>query len=307
MWFKQIQLFQLVGSLRYSAEELSAALLPLAFRPCLPSIPTSSGWVPPVDDAEAPLVQEINGCIMICLQIEERILPAAVIRQELAEKVKQLEATHDRKLRSKEKNALKDEVIMTLLPRSFTKLSRIYAYLDTKNHWLVLGTSNDKKTEQFLGILKKCISEEVHPFDIKKLRPLMTQWLKHQSYPQTFTIEKSCVLQDANQKTRIIRCQQQDLFATSVQGFIKDGCEVKRLALLWQDSIHFALLDDFTLQSMKFEDQLLTQAADLEAETKQQQFNADFLIMTQTLSSLLKNLLDLFINAVETEPEKIIS
>lgn len=58
----------------------------------------------------------------------------------------------------------------------------------------------------------------------------MTSWLKHQNYSSSFSIEKSCVLQDANHESRVIRCKEQDLFA-SIQTLIKDGCEIKQLAL----------------------------------------------------------------------------
>ena len=54
------------------------------------------------------------------------------------------------------------------------------------------------------------------------------------------------------------------------------------------------MLDDLSLQSIKFSDEIIEQIKEMEAGTKQQQFNADFLIMTETLDGLFKNLLDSF-------------
>jgi recombination associated protein RdgC len=294
MLFKQIQLFQLKPSSGFFYDQLVERLQLLLFQPCLPSIPISAGWVAPVDEANASLVEQINNRLMICMQVEERILPAAVVRQELQEKVRQLEATRSRKLGKKEKNSLKDEVIMTLLPRSFSKFTRIYAYIDIKNNWLVLGSTNKKKTEQFLSLFKKSVGEPLNSFEINKIPPVITQWIKNRDYPDAFSIEKKGVLQDANQKTRIIRCQQQDLFVNSIHDFIKDGCELKQIALMWRDSIRFVLSDDFTLRSIKFEDELIGQVKEMEAETRQQKFMADFFMMTETLSSLLQDLLTVF-------------
>ncbi|MEO8401181.1 MAG: recombination-associated protein RdgC [Gammaproteobacteria bacterium] len=301
MWFKQVQLFQMTDSVRYSIEDLIKKLEPLAFISCFPSMPSSMGWVSPVDEDGAPLARAVNGCIMLCLQIEEKILPASVIRQELNDKVKQIEASEGRKVYSKQKLSLKDEITMTLLPRAFSKFTRLYAYIDTRNQWLVLGTTNEKKTEQFLSLFKKSVSESVHAFELKKLSPAITPWLKHQNYPTTFSIEKTCVLQDPNQQNRIVRCQQQDLFANSIQAFIKEGYEVKQLALCWQDLVNFVLVDNFSLQSMRFQDQIIAQVKEMEAETMQQQFDADFLIMTETLAGLLKDLLGLFIKSTDSE------
>lgn len=307
MWFKQIQIFQLTDALRYSPDELIEKLQPLAFTSCLPSFHSSMGWASPFDDDNGPLVHGVNGYMMICLQIEEKILPATVIRQELNEKIKQIEMDQDRKVRQREKLSLKDEVVLTLLPRAFTKITRIHAYIDTKNQWLVLNTANAAKTEQFISLFKKSISENVHSFALKKLAPIFTHWLKTKDYPHTFSIEKSCVLQDPDQQSRIIRCQHQDLFANGIQAFLKEGCDAKQLALAWHDQVKFVLADDFTLRSVQYEDDVLSQADAMDIETKNQQFDADFVIMTETLSKMLTDLLDLFIDVEKSAktPEQV--
>jgi len=304
MWFKQVQVFRLMDAVRLSIEQAIEKLEPLAFMSCLPSMPFSMGWVSPVDEDGAPLVRVVNGCIMFCLQIEEKILPAAVIRQELMDKIKQIEAAEGRKVYQKQKLSLKDEITMTLLPRAFSKFTRLYAYIDTRNQWLVVGSANEKKTEQFLSLFRKSITESVYPFELNKLSPVTTYWLKQQNYPTSFSIEKSCMLADPDQQNRVVRCQQQDLFAHAIQAFIKDGYEVKQLALCWQDLIKFVLVDNFSLQSVRFEDQVIAQSNEMEPETRQQQFDADFLIMTDTLGGLLKDLLQVFVKSAKVE-EKV--
>jgi recombination associated protein RdgC len=294
MRFKQLQLFQLLDSARYPLDALLERLEPLAFKPCLPSMPSSIGWVSPLDEEGATLTRAANGYIMLCMQVEEKILPASVIRQTMDEKIKKIEALEDRKIRQQEKLTLKDEAVMTLLPKAFSKLTRVYGYIDIQNQWLVLGTTHGGKTEQFISLFKKSISEKIHSLELKKLSPIMTRWLQGKSNLTAFSIEKNCLLQDQNQQNRTIRCQQQDLFAPSIQSLIKDGCEAKQLALFWHDRVSFVLADDFSLRSIQFQEAVITQIKDIEAETKQQQFDADFLILTDVLSSLLKDLLMLF-------------
>jgi recombination associated protein RdgC len=306
MWFKQILLFQITNPIAYAPEKLCEQLEPLAFTPCLPSLPSSSGWVSPiVDDETAPLVHAANGKLMLCLQIEEKILPATVVRQAVEEKVKKIQARDDRRVRSKEKLTLKDEVTMTLLPRAFTRFTRIYAYIDTVNHLLVLGTTQTAKAEQFLNIFKRSVTEGVKLFDVKKPAPMMTHWLKHQSNPVEFAIAKSCMLQDPQQQNRIVRCQQQDLMAPGIQTILKDGCEVKQLALCWHDRINFTLADDFSLRSIQYEEEVIAAANDIDSETKQQQFDADFFIMTETLSGLFADLIKLFAKDVAEVQETV--
>jgi recombination associated protein RdgC len=295
MWFKQIQLFQLSNPLNFQIDKLMSLLEPLAFIPCLPSMPHSSGWVAPIeDDNDEKLIRSFNGYAMLCFQVEEKILPAAVIRQELNDAIKELEVSGNRKLRQKEKFTLKDDITNTLLPRAFSRFTRVYAYIDTKNAWLILGTTNNKIIELFISAFKKSVSDNIQLIHIQNLSSLMTNWLSTQRYPTEFSVEKSCVLQDPNQENRIIRCQQQDLFATSIQSLLKDGCAVKQLSLCWQDRVNFALTDDFFIRTIQYQDEIKEQIKEIGAETKQQRFDADFLIMTATLSNLLVDLVNAF-------------
>lgn len=306
MWFKQIQLFSLNKDFNYKLEDLLEKLGQLKFRDCLPSLPSSMGWIVPLEEKDAPLAQVVNGCIMICLQIEEKILPATVVRQELNERIKQIENEQDRKVRQKEKLALKDEMTITLLSQAFSKLIKVYAYIDTKNHWLVLGTNSEKRTEQFLECFKKSVSEKINPLSLEKLSPIMTDWLNSKNYPTSIAIEKNCVFQDPNQQNRIIRCQQQDLFANGIQSLIKDGCQVKQIALCWEDRVVFVLTEDFSLQSIRFQEEITMQVTEMEAETQQQKFTADFLIMAETFSRLLQELLSLFSKTTKQAEKKVL-
>lgn len=294
MWFKQIQLFKISSSINSAfLNQLQEKLEPLSFTPCLPSMHQSMGFVSLIDEDENPSLTRLSNqhYAMVCLQIEEKILPGTVIRQELDEAIKQMETSENRKLKSSEKLRLKDEITMTLLPRAFSKKTRVYAYLDCKNHWLVVGTANAKKTENLISMLKKSVSDDIHPVDIKELSSTMTHWLKHQNYPSSFSIEKAGVLQDPKQENRMIRCKHQDLFYSGIQSLIKDGCAVISLALSWQDRVDFVLSHECSLSSIQFRDEIIDQVKEMEAESKQQQFDADFYIMTEVLSGLLTDLM----------------
>lgn len=303
MWFKQVQLFQLTAPMSSSPNALAERLAPLAFTPCLPSHPTSMGWVSPIEEDDAPLTRGINGCIMLCLQLEEKILPASVVSQAVKDKIKVLETTEARKIRQKEKLALKEDTTQTLLPRAFSKLSRLYAYIDTRHGWLILNTTTPRKTDLFISMLKKSLGDIIESIDVIKPSALLTHWLKTQEYPRTFSIEKSCVLQDPNQQNRVIRCQQQDLFVDSIQTLVKDGCEAIQMALCWHDRIQFVLANDFTLRSVGLSEDDLVDLSD-DIETKQQKFDADFVMMTEMFAGLFTDLLSQFSNEESTK-EKV--
>lgn len=302
MLFKQIQLYRLTSAISSSPTAIAERLAPLEFIPCLPSMPTSMGWVSPIEEEGAPLTRGINGCIMLTLQIEEKILPSSVVVQTLKDKIKQVEQEEARKIRKKEKLTFKDEVVMTLLPRAFSKFSRLNAYLDTRNNWLVLNTISQSKAEIFMTMFKKSFGDVVNTHEVAKPSSIITNWLKNHDYPREFSIQKSCVLQDPQQQNRIIRCQEQDLFADSIQELVKDGCQAIQIGLCWQDRVNFVIADDFTLRSLQVVDDDIAEIKD-ELDNKQQKFDADLIMMTETFSGLFKDLLTVFVKTNEPKQE----
>lgn len=291
MWFKQIQYFHLKTKFPHQTEYINDALEALRFEPCLPSLPVSMGFIPPIDQIDAPLMHAANGFMLICLQVEEKILPATVVRQALQERIKIIEHTQGRKVPYKEKQALQADIYATLLPRAFSRLKQLYAYVDTKRDCLILNAAHPKEIGYFLNSWKKVLPDHslIAP-ELKDLNYTLTDWLQNHSYPQIFAIEKACVLQDPSQQSRTIRCQQQNLSASAIQSFLTDGCQVKQLALTWQDRVTFNLNSEFLLRGLDFADKLQSSDAG-DAQTKEQQFDIDFVLMTQAIAELMADLL----------------
>ncbi len=295
MWFKQSQIFQLSSSIVSDPSVLESKLEAFTFKPCLPTLSFSYGWMPPTEQADASLVYSTQNHRMICMRLEEKVLPATVIRQELNEKIKKLQETQDRSVSQKEKYALKDDITNTLLPRAFSKYDSIYAYFDIKNNWLILNTTTESKIEKFLALFKKTFPDmHYHYIHTQKMAPILTRWLKHNETPAPFEIEKAGVLKDPRQEGRIIRCQQQELTAPGIQSLLKDGCEVHQISLSWSDKMSFMLVSDLTLKNIRYGDEVLELAKDQNAESELQRFDADFVIMTELLSALWKQLIHLF-------------
>ena len=233
--------------------------------------------------------------MLLCLQVEERVLPAAVVNQALKEQVREIECKENRKLPHKHKLALKDEIIQTLLPKAFTKIHRVNGYIDTKQQHLIIDSTSSNRIDQFLALLKKALPEtEFRGPEITPPSKLLTSWLRDASQPANFAVDKRCVLHDPNEQGRVIRIQQQDLFASSLHALFEDNCQVERLALNWCDRIDFSLSDNFQLRSLKFHDEVLDLSDHNHAETEEQQAESDFFIMCETVGQLLDELLQIF-------------
>ncbi len=303
MWFKQLQILQFSSTIAYKPEIVTEQLAEFAFSPCLPSLPISHGFISPLGDNHEALIHALNGYMMICLRVEEKILPATVIKQELIERIAKIETDQDRKVRQKEKLRLKDDVTAMLLPKAFSKYTDIHAYIDTKNNCLLINSTNAGKLELFVSLIKRALQVDLKKLAIKKPGAVLTDWLKNGTCPKMFSIEKNCVMKDPNQQQRVIRCQQQNLFADSIQGLLHDGCAVQQLALAWHDHLDFVLTEEFTFRNIRYQDELLSEAKDNYGETKEQQFDADFAIMSETITQLLNDLLPHFEKQAEKNTE----
>ena len=154
MWFKQATLYQCQG-LPTQPEMLAKQLQSLAFTPCLPTLPITQGWISPEQDEHASLVHSVADVWRICLQFEEKVLPPKVVRQALQEEIQRIEKTEDRRVRQKEKYALKDDIIHTLLPRAFSQLTRVDAYIDREHGYLVIDSAHEKNAQCSLNVYKR--------------------------------------------------------------------------------------------------------------------------------------------------------
>ena len=299
MLIKQAQIFQLTG-FGSVLEDLEEKLEQLEFKPCTPAMAISCGWVSPLEEFSEEeesdyLKCRIGNYIVLCLKTEEKILPKTVVQQELKEQLKQIELLDNRKFGQKERFVLKVQIMAKLLPKAFSQFSKIHAYIDLKKERLILGTVNTKKTTQFIALFKKILPEEIQPFtEITMLSNIMTAWLETQDCPPIFSIATNCVLQDPDNRTRMIRCQHQDLGSPNIQALVKDGYKISQLALNWKDRIDFILTNRLLLNSIRFQDQFLEQMKLVDLAPKQQ-FYSNFLIMAEELSNLLEDLLQMIV------------
>lgn len=304
MWFKNLQLFQFTEEFTTSPEQLAEQLAGFGFSPCHGVDARSMGWVAPTGEADAPLVHAANGFIMLSLKVEEKVVPAAVVREQLNAKIAEVEIRENRKVRKKEKDSFKDEIFYSLLSRAFSKSHSVFAYIDPTDKWLVVNTTSRKKAEEFTEYLRKCLgSLKIQVPQVQAVAALLTDWLSTQKYPADFVIEDTCILQD-NKASGSIRCQKQNLLSDEIQSLIEAGREVTQLAMSWHEQIGFALKEDFSVRSIRFLEGVKDQANDIFTETARARFDADFVIMTETLRGFIRALMKIFAKQAETGKNK---
>ena len=151
MFFRNLTLFRFSPAVANDLSRLDEALAEHRLRPCGPLEMFTKGFVPPVGRGEeAPLTHAVKQCTLLTVGGEDKLLPAAVINDELHRKVQKIAEEEGRKVGGRERKRIKEDLLTELLPRAFVRNSRMSAYVDKKNGWLVLDTSSRKSAENAL-------------------------------------------------------------------------------------------------------------------------------------------------------------
>lgn len=291
MWFKALRIYQARTQQPWNSDSLEKALATKPFRFCSSTEESTAGWVSPSNSAL--LVHSQGNHWLIKLKIEEKILPASVVREQLLETVEALEAAENRRVGRKERQNLSDELRLTLLPKAFTRSRYVWVWLDGKNNRIMLDTTTDKQAELALNLLREGLgSLPVIPLNTQ-LAPVqvMTDWATQQA-PQDFELLDSCELRDAQDDKAIMRCRGQDLASSDIQQLLAAGNRVTQLGLNWQAQVSFTLTDTLMLKSLKFAEQLHEEAADVNPDKDPLvALDTEFVLMSNTLSTLINQLI----------------
>lgn len=290
--FKNAQVYRLTRDVSFA--ELAEQLPAFAFTPCGSQDVAKTGWVSPFPVSSDQLSYQSNGQIILVVQREEKILPAPVVARETAAKVAKLESEQNRKLKKTEKDTIKDEVLHSLLPRAFTKFSRITLWIDVPSSLVIVDAASARKAEDALALLRKTIgSLPVVPVVMETpIELTMTGWVRDGAVPAGFALGDEAELKAILEDGGILRSKQQDLISDEIAGHIAAGKLVTKLALDWQERITFVLDDAGTIKKIKFADQILVQNDDIDREDINQRFDADAVLITGELSALIKNLIE---------------
>lgn len=293
-FFKNALIYRLTNPMAMMARlpTLEENLKQFQFTPCGSQDMARTGWVPATEQHQT-LVHQANGQFLLTIQKQEKIIPGPVIKQHLNARITKLETEQGRRLKKTEKDALKDEVLHSLLPRAFVKNSRTQLWIDITNGLIVVDASSAKRAEDALALLRKSLgSLPVVPLTTENPVELTTtEWVRSGNAPTDFTIGDSAELKAILTDGGVARVKKQDLTSDEIATHIEAGKVVTKLAMDWQQRVTFTLTDSMTLNRVKFCDELIGQNDDIDREDVLTRFDADFVLMTGELSALIKQLI----------------
>ena len=309
MWFKNLFIYRFSKPFEKNLESLENDLATQTFHPCGDHDQSKIGWCAPIGESEqSPFVHVTDKFWMICLKKQDRILPASVINEQVAVRVTEIEHSQSRKVTKKEKQEIKEQVAIELLPKSFTKTQKHFAYLCPSEGYMVLNTASGKVADELTSFLRKTIgSLPVRtPETNQSPAALMTSWLTDQGeLPSQVSLGDECELISQGEDKGQVRYKGLDLHQEQLDKHIEAGMQVASLAIHWGESVSFNLNSDLIIKRLKFKDIVTDQFDDMELEDENAKFDASFSLMAFEVDRLIPELLGIFggenLDAVITE------
>lgn len=286
--FKNFIAFTLKKDWRVTAAGLSDNLSKLTFIPCGATDESRIGFIPPrMADGES-LVHPVGGHYLIALQEQKKILPAGVVKEALAEKVKQIAERQGYTPGRKQIKELKEEVRLELLPKAFVKNSVTRAWLNVKDGWLVIEGSGGK-VDTVIEALSKTLEDAPITMWATATSPeqAMANWLLSGDAPDNFSIDRDCELKAVAEERASVRYANHNLDIEQVREHLSEGKRPTRLSLTHNDAISFVLTSKQEVKSLK----LLDIGADSEEEKDADELHdAEVILMIEGYSKLLSAL-----------------
>ena len=289
--FKNLTVYRIGPDWTAKAAEIEAALDKARFVPCGASQQKSAGWVEPRGEAHAPLVEAVDGHLLLKLMTEQRVVPGSVVKRRCEEMAEQIEQTTGRKPGKKAMKELKEQALHELLPMAFTKQSVTRVWIAPRQHLLMLDCGSQSKADEVVTLLIKCLDGLALTLVQTDMSPsvAMAHWLGTGEAPYAFTIDRECELKSTDEMKSVVRYARHPLDTDEVRQHIVSGKMPTRLALSWKERVAFTLTEGFAIKKISF----LDLAFEGRPETSgDEAFDADLALATGELGGLIPALIE---------------
>ena len=221
--------------------------------------------------------------------IEDKLLPASVVRRVAAQKLEEVEASTGRKPGRKEARDMRDRVRDELLPRAFTRQSSVKVWIDPRDRLLVVDTTTQSKLDEVLqGLVRSLDGMALAPLKTESSpQAAMAAWLMANEAPGVFDLDRECELKGTDDMQSSVRYARHHLDMPEIRRHVEGGKMPTRLALSWEGKVSFVLTDALQVKKIRFIEGEFRESDTVEED----RFDADAAIATGELRNLLTGLL----------------
>ncbi len=295
--FKNAIFYRFTEAFAYTEAQLNSMLGKHSFTECKNQELSRIGFTEPGDGIHFAFVAADN--FLITARKEEKMLPPKVIRKTLSERVKQIESEQSRKVYRKEKLQLKDEIVLDMLPRAFSKYTDTRAIIMPKAGLIVVEAGSFSQAEELLSLLRDALGSlpvvlpSVNHYPAAVMSDMLSEPAKCAALIDLHILD-SCELKDPSEEGGTIKVKGDYLYSDEIIAHIEAGKQVTSLAFEWYESYRFTLHEDLRIKGIKMTDQLSAEVNEESSEDPIDRLRADVFLHSAALVGLWINLAGVF-------------
>ena len=287
--FKNLTIYRMPTDWSATLEQVQQGLEKARFVECGATQQQSLGWVAPRGVQHAVLVESIGGHWVLKLMIEKKLMPGSVLKRAVQQRIESIERETGRKPGKKQTRDIKDELLLDLLPKAFTRQDTVLVWMDMKRGLLLSNAASQGKAD----IVMTALVDALPGFAPRLLQTAssasssMSQWLASGEAPARFSIDRECELKAADETKATVRYARHALDIDELRSHIEAGKQATKLAMSWDGRVSFLLTQTMQLKRIDFLDVVFEGVSQAEDA-----FDADVAIATGELGRLIPDLLD---------------
>jgi recombination associated protein RdgC len=254
----------------------------------------SRGWVAPSPSGR--LLHALNQHYLIALGVDQKLLPASIIRQEALRRAKIKEDSQGFPVGKRQMRDLKLQVTEELRARALSRQRSTRAWLDPAGGWCVVDAASPGKAEELIETLRDTLGSFAVQFvqTQRSAHTSMAAWLNHGDAPGRLVLDQDLTLTSADGAKSTVRYTRHALDLNEIRSHLAAGKYPAQLGLSWNDRVGFLLTEKLAIKRVQF--------LDLEPEKQEdesaagvldpvEKFDADFTLMAGELTGLLDEVL----------------
>jgi recombination associated protein RdgC len=290
VFFKNLQVYRLSKGWAMAPGALEAELARQPLLPCSGINLMSRGWVAP---HQVNLVEAYQKHLLIALGVEQKMLPASVVKQEAEARAQALEQKQGYKPGKKQLRELKERVTAELLPRAFARRRVTRCWINPVDGFVVVDAATPARAEEVLEKLRETLGEL--PATLLQTETsaqgLNTRWLASGSPDAGFELHEDCELRAPDESGGAIRYVRHGLEGKDIRDHIATGKVVSKLGLVFKSRLGLLLQEPLSVKRLKFLEVEKNEVQDEMGGNKDERFEADFALMVGEVTALLTALL----------------
>lgn len=201
-----------------------------------------------------------HSSISFSFEVHTRMLPAHVVKRELAAAVEKREQEEGRRVGRKERAEMKEAIHFALLPKAFIKTTRVECFYSYTTRTMIVPAAGRRMADLVTSaLIHACGSVKAETIYIDALTSGLTARLRNaleegDRFSDAFALGSFLHLRRTGEKATY---DLSDLPSakTGILEALEEGFSVNRLELICPEAgVHFRLADDFTLRSIWLED-----------------------------------------------------